>query len=277
MAYLKKRKIDDENRLFKEDWTVQYAFILPSNSSKPHCLICIENIALVKSSNIKRHYETKHFGFDTAFPQGTQERKIKINQLKSQYEKSTKLLFNTMTLQERTTECSLRISWILGKRKKPFTDAECVKECMLETVETLFDDKQIVEIKNKIKQIPLSDSTCMRRTELLAEDLLSQLDERLEKAHCVSLVIDESTDCTDNSQLIVFVRYYDANQKKFCQDLLDMVDLKRTTQGEDIYESLKELLKKRNVNLKSITDYRRRSIYGWSREGSSFKIKERQS
>ena len=32
----------------------------------------------VKSSNIKRHYETKHFGFDKAFPQGTQERKINV-------------------------------------------------------------------------------------------------------------------------------------------------------------------------------------------------------
>ena len=62
-------------------------------------------------------------------------------------------------------ECSLRIAWILGKNKKPFTDSEIVEECMLETVETLFDDKIKSEINEKINELPLSDSTSMRRTQ----------------------------------------------------------------------------------------------------------------
>ena len=99
-----------------------------------------------------------------------------------QYEKSTMILANTMTAQEKATECSLRIAWILGRHKKPFTDAEVVKECMIQTAETLFDGKQRDEIIDKVKQIPLSDSTAMRRTGLLAEDLVLQLNEGL-KSH----------------------------------------------------------------------------------------------
>ena len=72
--------------------------------------------------------------------QKIEERKNKIDRLKSQYDRSTTILINSMTIQEKATECFLRIAWILGKRKKPFTDAKIVKECMLETVETLFDD-----------------------------------------------------------------------------------------------------------------------------------------
>ena len=123
------------------------------------------------------------------------------------------ILASTMTAQEKATECSLRIAWILGKHKKPFTDAEVVKECMIQTAETLFDGKQRGEIIDKIKQIPLSDSTAMRRTELLAEDLVLQLDEGLKNAPCISLAIDESTDMTDNAQLMVFARYYDESMK----------------------------------------------------------------
>ena len=70
-----------------------------------------------------------------------------------------------MIVEETARECSLKIAWILGKHKKPFTDSEIVKKCMLETVETLFDDKIKSEIKEKINKIPLSDSTSMRRTE----------------------------------------------------------------------------------------------------------------
>src|SRR4029434_7966465 len=32
------------------------------------CLICNETVALVKSGNVKRHYETKHAHFETKIP-----------------------------------------------------------------------------------------------------------------------------------------------------------------------------------------------------------------
>ena len=252
MTSSKRRKFDNENRLFKEEWKEQYAFILPTGSSNPHCLICSQSVALVKSSNLKRHYESRHGGFEKMYKQGTEERKKKIRLLVSQYEKSTMILANTMTAQEKATECSLRIAWILGKHKKPFTDAEVVKECMIQTAETLFDGKQRDEIIDKLKQIPLSDSTAMRRTELLAEDLVLQLDEGLKSAPCLSLAIDESTDMTDNAQLMVFARYYDGSKKKFMQELFGVAALKGRTQGEDIYDSLKSMMESRNIEMKSI-------------------------
>lgn len=67
MACSKKGKFDSENRSFKDEWAENYAFILPAKSSKPVCLICTESIAVVKSGNVKRHYETKHSNFENFY------------------------------------------------------------------------------------------------------------------------------------------------------------------------------------------------------------------
>lgn len=42
-------------------------------------------------------------------------------------------------------------------------------------MDTLFEGKQKEEIKGKIKQVSLSDSTASRHTEVLAGDLVKQL------------------------------------------------------------------------------------------------------
>ncbi|XP_040278185.1 zinc finger BED domain-containing protein 5-like [Bufo bufo] len=157
-----------------------------------------------------------------------------------------------MSQQEKTTESSLRVAWILGRHKKPFSDAEIVKECMIEVVDAMFEGKQKEEFQGKIKQIPLSDSTAARRTEIISEDLLSQLEVKMKKAVCISLAVDESCDATDNAQLMVFVRFYDDTQKDFCEDLLGMTALHAHTRGEDLYGAITEMLKKRDINLNSV-------------------------
>ena len=90
-------------------------------------LYTVKKLLWLKSSNLKRHYESKHSKFERVYKQGTEEQKQKINHLKPQREMSTMILANMTTAQEKATECSLRIAWILGKHKKPFNDAEIVK------------------------------------------------------------------------------------------------------------------------------------------------------
>ena len=52
----KKRKVDFENRQWKNEFTSDFCFILSEKSLRPFCLICHEDIAIIKSSNIKRHF-----------------------------------------------------------------------------------------------------------------------------------------------------------------------------------------------------------------------------
>ena len=49
------------------------------------------------------------------------------------------VLANTMTAQKKATKWLLRIPWILEKHKKPFSNAETVRKCMIKMAKTLFD------------------------------------------------------------------------------------------------------------------------------------------
>src|SRR4029434_4364932 len=95
-----KRKVDSKNREFKSEWTDKYVFVLPVGSTKPMCLICKETVALVKSCNVKRHYETKHSHFAQKHSQNSEARDRKINHLQS-YQATCSVIDRSATQQER--------------------------------------------------------------------------------------------------------------------------------------------------------------------------------
>jgi hypothetical protein len=139
----KRRKIEDENRSFKDDWTNEYFFILPNhNNAKPTCLICSDTISVNKANNLKRHYDSKHAGkYDKDFPKGSTIRSDKIKSLSLAYERSKMVLKRTMTEQEKCAEASLKISWILDQNMIPFSHSEIVKQCLIEAANTIFETK----------------------------------------------------------------------------------------------------------------------------------------
>lgn len=54
----KKRKVASECRRFQTRWENEYFF--KQINRKCVCLICNENVAVMKEYNVHRHYETKH-------------------------------------------------------------------------------------------------------------------------------------------------------------------------------------------------------------------------
>jgi hypothetical protein len=54
----KKRKVDHECRVFREQWTQKYFFV--QNKDKAVCLIFKDNVSVFKGCSIKRHYDTRH-------------------------------------------------------------------------------------------------------------------------------------------------------------------------------------------------------------------------
>ena len=99
MAYSKftaKRKVDSENQQFEEEWSEKYAFILPSTSTRPMCLIC--------------QFEMKHRKFEETFPQNSEVRTTKMNALKSSYQAATVFLSH---LWHNNKKCSLRNVFLL--------------------------------------------------------------------------------------------------------------------------------------------------------------------
>ena len=151
MALSKKRKVDIENSFQPRKDRLIVMFILPTGKTK----------TLIKSANVKRQYEPKHNVFHQTYPLKSELRSQKIC-LRAEYEQSTRILTHSFTAQQRANECSLRVTWILGQHKKPFTDGGVVKECMSAVAETLLDGKQKEELCDKINQIPMSASSATK-------------------------------------------------------------------------------------------------------------------
>jgi hypothetical protein len=77
MAAAKKRKVADENRVFRSKWTEEFFFVCVKDVDV--CLVCNGKISCFKEYNIKRHYETNHISQFCSL-QG-QSRKDRIYQL----------------------------------------------------------------------------------------------------------------------------------------------------------------------------------------------------
>ncbi|XP_025415972.1 uncharacterized protein LOC112687468 [Sipha flava] len=117
---------------------------------------------------MKRHYETKHKSFSEKYQVGSNLRKSKIESLYLSYSTSTQINNKAMSEQEKCTEASIHISWILPKHMKLFTNADIIKECIVEAGNVLFDSKN--NIMETTRNIPLSTSSDTRNTELLAKE-----------------------------------------------------------------------------------------------------------
>uniref|UniRef100_A0A8C1IF94 HAT C-terminal dimerisation domain-containing protein n=1 Tax=Cyprinus carpio TaxID=7962 RepID=A0A8C1IF94_CYPCA len=218
---------------FNPAWTYKYLFILPPHpNAKPMCLICIECIAVFKDYNVRRNHIEKHQTFHTNFPKGSQERVAKVQSL----------------IPERATAASLRVSWILAKKKRPFTDSETVKDCMLAVVdEVINDDKIKTSVASAIKNVPLSDTSNIRRVEILAADVYETLLGDLMKADTMSIAVDESTDKTDTAQLCIYVRFFDS--KCFREELLCLLPLEGHTTGNIVFGKISIFFKDNGLDM----------------------------
>ncbi|GLV37440.1 hypothetical protein CBL_10594 [Carabus blaptoides fortunei] len=231
------RKVDSENRKFLTRWIEQYCFTL-SDRPKPVsvCLMCNKTVAIVKTANLKRHYETTHQQFHKNFPLSSEARKGKLQAYLTSYKKSTALLVRCMSEQEKFTEAALRVCWTLNNHQKPFSESEVVKECKSEVATTLFEKKK--DIVAAIQDIPLSARSNTRRTEISASDNKSSLLELLQKAPCYAIALDESCDIVDDEQISIFVRFFDIKSKAFREELLAILPFKGKTRGEDLFKNL---------------------------------------
>lgn len=99
-----KRKVDRENRHFNTSWELEYFFTLPDINAKPQCVICLEKVSVMKRSNVKRHFETKHLHFNEIYPLGSFERQKKFDQLKSAFVLELEYINPLSFVKEQTPE-----------------------------------------------------------------------------------------------------------------------------------------------------------------------------
>ncbi|XP_076304588.1 general transcription factor II-I repeat domain-containing protein 2-like [Tachypleus tridentatus] len=152
----------------------------------------------------------------------------------------------------------------MAERGKPFTDGNFIKECMMEAANELCPEKA-----NFFESISFSATSFVQRAEELGENIALQIRQKARNFIWYSLVLDESTDLSSTSQLLVFIRGVNLDFQ-ITEELASVCSMHGRTTGEDIFMEVHKTLRDYNHQwnqLRGVTVDGGKK-YGWSKEGS---------
>uniref|UniRef100_A0A672IJ75 HAT C-terminal dimerisation domain-containing protein n=1 Tax=Salarias fasciatus TaxID=181472 RepID=A0A672IJ75_SALFA len=183
-----------------------------------------------------------HPGFKDAYPPDSGLRRNKLQMLRGGFQAQKSMFRSVVKSSDNITEASFKIAWNIAKAKKPATEGAFLKNTFVDCAESLFlDFKNKDDVIRQISKLQLSDSTVTRRVEVISDDLFIQLLKDIESAEYFSLALDESTDCADTAQLIVWVRFLKGH--RFAEEMLDIHSALMTFfHGPGININLKKLV-----------------------------------
>ena len=105
------------------------------------------------------------------------------------------------------TCCCLGENFALVPKSKSFRDGKSVKQCAIKMAHVFGEDK----VARKLETVSLSHQTTARRISDLGKHISSKLKSIAENCIYFSLALDESTDISDTSELLIFIRTVDKN------------------------------------------------------------------
>ncbi|XP_069498946.1 general transcription factor II-I repeat domain-containing protein 2-like [Ambystoma mexicanum] len=228
----RKRKIDSECRIFKEQWTYDYFSI--QYKERAVCLICQNIVFVFKEYNLRRHYETQHKDkYDCLVGE---VRKDKISKLKNTLTAQQNTFVKQKQLNISSLRASFQVAKLIARTGRPFVEGEFVKECLLSVAKEMCAEKA-----DLFSTVSLSEPTLTRRIEEMGDNLYQHLQNLTKKLSYFSLALDESNVVRDSAQLLIFIRGTNDNFK-VTEELAALQSIKGTTTGEDIYEKVCQTL-----------------------------------
>ena len=99
-----------------------------------------------------------------------EERKVAFERLKNQKERQQQMFKKISCQKNDAIEANYRVASFLGKRRKPFSNVNIMKESIIEVVSCIHPENI-----NKYKELPLSRTTITSRQHKLASNLKQQI------------------------------------------------------------------------------------------------------
>ena len=227
MSEGKKRKIDSERRLFNSEWTNKYLFVM--NKSKIICLVCRETISVPKEYNLRRHLETQ---LPTIAKLDQNEKSLKAVSFMKCLGKEQQFFKVFDNESAKATNVGFQILREIAASGKCFTDGEFVKKCILLAVSELCPEKM-----RMFQNISLSRMAVQRRVADIAANLTDQLKQKVKEVCFYSLVMNESIDCCDTAQHVIYIRGVDKDFN-ISEELAAMQSMKGRITGRDVCTEL---------------------------------------
>ncbi|XP_063800779.1 general transcription factor II-I repeat domain-containing protein 2B-like isoform X3 [Pseudophryne corroboree] len=233
MSTPKHRKVDSENRMFKERWEMDYLFVKTKN--KPQCLVCFQILSVCKEYNVKRHYVSQH---EFQYSKYTGDLRIAIiKELKSKLNSQAPVPEPALNTEKAAIKASFLICEEIVKRKKAFSDGAFIKECAVKMARAFGNE----EMAKSFESVSLSHQTVARRISVMDHYVIQKVHEAVKNCTYFSIAVDENTDITGTNQLIICIRTVDEDFN-ISEELLHLTPLQGAGKDEDIYEEVKTAL-----------------------------------
>ncbi|KAJ8886214.1 hypothetical protein PR048_012423 [Dryococelus australis] len=148
------------------------------------------------------------------------------------------IFFKATHVQKSCVRASYEVCVIMAKNEM-FTSCEIIKQCTIKMAKSFCDDK----LAKNLETVSLSHQTVSRRTAEINKQLNAQLIKEIERSKYFSVALDKSTDVTDVSQLLIFVKTV-YEQFSIKDELRDLIPLPTSTKGSDTYSALVSVVEK---------------------------------
>ena len=206
----KKRKYQDNYFDF------EFTYLIEDDLQIPRCVVCMKifSNSTMKPASLKQHLANAH---PSMMSKNRSFFESQLFSLKRQKLDQTGMFWRT---NKAAVHASYAIALHVAKTKKPHNIGETLlKPCILESVKLVLGEKA----SQTMKQISLSNDTMKSRVHEMLDNIKSKMLSKIESSPVFALQLDESTDISNLSQLLVYVRYVAderINEKfLFCQPL----------------------------------------------------------
>ena len=137
----------------------------------------------------------------------------------------------------RTNKAAVHASYAIdlhvAKTKKPHNIGETLlKPCILESVKLVLGEKA----SQIMKQISLSNDTIKSQINEMSDKIKSKVLSKIDSSPVFALQLDESTDISNLSQLLVYVRY--VADETINEEFLFCQPLETTSKAVDVFQML---------------------------------------
>ncbi|GFV12361.1 zinc finger MYM-type protein 6 [Trichonephila clavipes] len=151
----------------------------------------------MKPAKLKRHLETKHKELQNKLANFFQRRAEYLKIQSANLKKFT-------TIPQKALRASLEVSYLIGKTMKPHTIRESlILPAATKMTSLTHGDKY----RNELKTVPLSRDTVSRWISEMSRNIESEVIKRIQNSSVFALQVDETTDITKMSLLIIYVRF----------------------------------------------------------------------
>ena len=147
----------------------------------------------------------------------------------------------------RTNKAAVHASYAIAlhvaKTKKPHNIGETLlKPCILESVKLVLGEKA----SQTMKQISLSNDTIKSRIHEMSDNIKSKMLSKIDFSPVFALQLDESTDISNLSHLLVYVRY--VADEKINEEFLFCQPLETTSKAVDVFQMLIDFFDKTELS-----------------------------